>query len=56
MKKKGFIILNEYNNFGWDDNTEFYEDFNLAGERAIELTSVAISPVTFKVVPATLTY
>ncbi len=57
MKKTGFIILNKENNFGWDDNTEFYGNKKLAQNRVEELTEgVPLEEGEIKVVPATLTY
>ena len=53
-EKKGWIILNKEGNFGWDYNTEFHENFEIAGERSAELTLA--TDLEFRVVPATLTY
>ena len=50
---QGFIILNQSGNFGWDDNTEFYEDQSLAEDRAKSLQD---EEITLKVVPATLSF
>ena len=54
--KKGHILLNGNNYYAWDDNTEFYDDFNVAAERAVELQQNAEPGTTIKVIPATLSY